>query len=97
MQQPYPPILVAGAGPNILNRVVGQGDGWMPFVVSNWVEAMANRIVPDQRCRFSDVHRHDHQALVFIFPVESFESTPLPLTVGSPGGPEVQQDNLSQE
>jgi len=27
VQNPYPPILIAGAGPNILKRVINQGDG----------------------------------------------------------------------
>jgi alkanesulfonate monooxygenase SsuD/methylene tetrahydromethanopterin reductase-like flavin-dependent oxidoreductase (luciferase family) len=46
VQSPYPPILIAGAGPNILKRVINQGDGWMPFVVSDWNEAMQNRMTP---------------------------------------------------
>ena len=46
VQTPYPPILIAGAGPNILKRVMNQGDGWMPFVVSDWVDAMQNRMTP---------------------------------------------------
>jgi len=46
VQNPYPPILIAGAGPNILKRVINQGDGWMPFVVADWNEAMQNRITP---------------------------------------------------
>jgi probable F420-dependent oxidoreductase len=46
VQAPYPPVLIAGAGPNILRRVINQGDGWMPFVVSDWNEAMQNRMTP---------------------------------------------------
>ncbi len=30
MQQPYPPVLVGGDGPNTLKRVVRYGDGWIP-------------------------------------------------------------------
>jgi len=48
VQQPYPPIFVAGAGPNILKRVVRYGDGWLPYVVapSEWSETMENRMIP---------------------------------------------------
>lgn len=46
IQRPHPPVLIAGAGPNILRRVIRQGDGWMPFVVSNWSQAMRNRMTP---------------------------------------------------
>ncbi|MEU7768932.1 LLM class F420-dependent oxidoreductase [Nocardia sp. NPDC049190] len=30
MQRPHPPILVGGAGPTVLHRVLEYGDGWMP-------------------------------------------------------------------
>ncbi len=30
VQQPHPPILVGGNGPNVLKRVVAYGDGWLP-------------------------------------------------------------------
>jgi probable F420-dependent oxidoreductase len=33
-QWPYPPILVGGTGPTVLDRVLAFGDGWMP----NWGE-----------------------------------------------------------
>ena len=39
-QKPYPPILVAGAGPNIIKRVVALGDGWLPVVAPVWDESM---------------------------------------------------------
>jgi probable F420-dependent oxidoreductase len=29
-QRPYPPILVGGAGPTVLDRVLAFGDGWFP-------------------------------------------------------------------
>jgi probable F420-dependent oxidoreductase len=44
VQSPYPPVLIAGAGPNILKRVISQGDGWMPFVVSSWNQSMHHRM-----------------------------------------------------
>lgn len=31
-QQPYPPILVAGNGPNVARRVVAYGDEWIPML-----------------------------------------------------------------
>ena len=30
-QKPHPPILIGGAGPRTLERVVEYGDGWMPI------------------------------------------------------------------
>jgi probable F420-dependent oxidoreductase len=30
LQQPHPPILVGGAGPTVLDRVLSFGDGWFP-------------------------------------------------------------------
>jgi probable F420-dependent oxidoreductase len=34
VQQPHPPVLVGGGGPNVLRRVATWGDGWMPIAVS---------------------------------------------------------------
>jgi len=33
-QQPYPPILIGGMAPNVLNRIVAHADGWLPNRVS---------------------------------------------------------------
>jgi probable F420-dependent oxidoreductase len=30
VQRPYPPVLVGGAGPTVLDRVLAFGDGWFP-------------------------------------------------------------------
>jgi probable F420-dependent oxidoreductase len=38
LQEPHPPILVGGNGPNVLRRVLAFGDGWFP-----------NRIPPDDQ------------------------------------------------
>ena len=38
LQEPHPPVLVGGNGPNVLKRVVAFGDGWFP-----------NRIPPDDQ------------------------------------------------
>jgi probable F420-dependent oxidoreductase len=29
LQKPYPPVLVGGGGPTVLDRVLGYGDGWL--------------------------------------------------------------------
>jgi probable F420-dependent oxidoreductase len=44
VQRPHPPILIAGAGPNILKRVVALGDGWMPVLAPEWHESLAGRL-----------------------------------------------------
>jgi probable F420-dependent oxidoreductase len=31
VQQPGPPVIIGGMGPNVLKRVAGYGDGWMPI------------------------------------------------------------------
>jgi probable F420-dependent oxidoreductase len=38
LQEPHPPVLVGGNGPNVLKRVVAFGDGWFP-----------NRLPPDDQ------------------------------------------------
>ncbi len=43
LQKPHPPILIAGAGPTVLRRVVEYGDGWYP-VHDDDLERMKNRI-----------------------------------------------------
>lgn len=47
-QQPWPPILVGGNGPRILERVVEFGDEWMPNV-NRVAEALPERISELQR------------------------------------------------
>ena len=37
-QRPYPPILVGGGGPTVLDRVLAYGDAWFP----NWGEVAAD-------------------------------------------------------
>jgi probable F420-dependent oxidoreductase len=43
LQKPHPPILIAGAGPTVLKRVVDYGDGWYP-VHDDDLLRMKNRI-----------------------------------------------------
>jgi alkanesulfonate monooxygenase SsuD/methylene tetrahydromethanopterin reductase-like flavin-dependent oxidoreductase (luciferase family) len=31
VQQPYPPVLVGGNGPKVIDRVLAFGDGWIPM------------------------------------------------------------------
>jgi probable F420-dependent oxidoreductase len=42
LQQPHPPILVAGDGPRTLQRVARYGDGWMPL--GSGVESFGEKI-----------------------------------------------------
>lgn len=48
VQQPHPPILVGGNGPNVLKRVVAYGDGWLPNRMRS-PEALKERIDELQR------------------------------------------------
>jgi alkanesulfonate monooxygenase SsuD/methylene tetrahydromethanopterin reductase-like flavin-dependent oxidoreductase (luciferase family) len=43
VQRPHPPILVGGASPRVLERVVAYGDGWIPST-SGGVEQLISRI-----------------------------------------------------
>ena len=44
IQKPHPPILVAGAHPNVLKRAVAYGDGWLPVVVPALTEQTKGRM-----------------------------------------------------
>jgi len=33
VQQPHPPVIIGGMGPNVIKRVAAWGDGWMPIAV----------------------------------------------------------------
>ena len=44
IQNPNPPILLAGAGPNILKRVVNLANGWMPVLSPFWDNSMAGKV-----------------------------------------------------
>ena len=46
VQDPHPPILMGGAGPNVLNRVVNYCDGWLPAVHMNFTEDLRGRFTP---------------------------------------------------
>jgi len=45
-QRPYPPVLVGGSGPTVLDRVLAFGDVWFP----NWAADVLDRI-PELRSR----------------------------------------------
>src|SRR3954454_24680613 len=53
LQEPHPPVLVGGNGPNVLKRVIAFGDGWFP-----------NRIPPDEGiiARVEELQRLGEQA-----------------------------------
>lgn len=44
VQQPCPPVLIAGANPNVIKRVARYGDGWLPVVVPEATAATAGRV-----------------------------------------------------
>jgi alkanesulfonate monooxygenase SsuD/methylene tetrahydromethanopterin reductase-like flavin-dependent oxidoreductase (luciferase family) len=39
-QRPHPPVLVGGAGPRVLDRVLAYGDGWLP----NYGDGVLDRV-----------------------------------------------------
>jgi probable F420-dependent oxidoreductase len=53
LQEPHPPVMVGGNGPNVLKRVLAFGDGWFP-----------NRIPPDDQmiARVEDLQRLGEEA-----------------------------------
>ncbi len=46
VQKPHPPLLVAGAGPNVLKRAASYGDGWLPVVVPEASALTPGRMTP---------------------------------------------------
>lgn len=44
IQRPGPPVLIAGAHPNVIKRVARYGDGWLPVVVPEASAATAGRV-----------------------------------------------------
>ena len=51
----------------------------------------------DRGYRLPHVDGHNGEPIVFVALIESFESAPLPYTVGSPGGPKVQEEDFATE
>ena len=45
VQRPCPPVLIGGAGPGVLRRVVAYGDGWFPVVTPVLPPGMTGRMV----------------------------------------------------
>ncbi len=41
-----PPVLIAGAHPNVLKRVARYGDGWLPVVIPEATDLSENRMTP---------------------------------------------------
>ncbi len=46
VQKPHPPILVGGAGENVIKRVVAYGDGWLPALTVQFDESFRGRMTP---------------------------------------------------
>jgi len=42
VQRPGPPVLVGGAGPRVLDRVIAYGDGWIPPM--GWIDDLAGAV-----------------------------------------------------
>ena len=54
VQQPYPPVLVGGNGPKVIDRVLAFGDGWIPMAFD--IESLVAPIA-DLRVRASEQGR----------------------------------------
>lgn len=68
LQEPHPPILVAGTGSRAFERVVAYGDGWLPIyrqVTTPWKE-----LVSILRTRAADAGRHAPSVTVFWAPAD---------------------------
>ncbi len=50
VQKPYPPVLLGGDGPTVLDRVMTYADGWLP------------NIEDDLAARVAELHRRTHEA-----------------------------------
>ena len=50
VQRPYPPVLLGGNGPKVLDRVLAYADGWLP------------NIETDLGARVADLHRRTDEA-----------------------------------
>ena len=48
LQDPHPPVLIAGAAPRVIERVARYGDGWLPVVIPEANAISENRMTPIQ-------------------------------------------------
>jgi probable F420-dependent oxidoreductase len=71
VQSPHPPILVGGAGPHVLDRVLAYGDEWMPN--RDW----------DLVDRIAELERRAAEAGRDTIPVSYFGAEPTPDAVGA--------------
>ncbi len=69
VQRPHPKVIIGGAGPNIVRRVVGYGDGWMPIAGQLPFEAMAATIAEMRRLAW-ETGRPDPEVSVFGVPAD---------------------------
>lgn len=49
IQRPHPPVLIAGSGPRVLDRVVAYGDGWISNAHSENSESLVQRVAQLRR------------------------------------------------
>jgi probable F420-dependent oxidoreductase len=69
-QWPHPPVLVGGAGPTVLDRVLAFGDAWFP----NWAPAGVLDRIPELRARAADAGR-DIRVLMMGVPADRTSSS----------------------
>jgi alkanesulfonate monooxygenase SsuD/methylene tetrahydromethanopterin reductase-like flavin-dependent oxidoreductase (luciferase family) len=66
IQKPYPPILVGGRGPKVLDRVFEYGDGWAPDVEGDVEEILALQPRIDEfRRRSAEADRGDLRLVAY--------------------------------
>src|SRR3954454_10027000 len=66
VQRPYPPVLVGGDGPKVLERVLAYGDAWFPDYAP---EGILDRI-PELRARAAEAGRDDVQVHLMGVPAD---------------------------
>jgi len=66
VQKPHPPVLVGGAGPRTIDRVVEYGDGWMP--IGGRSGAVLGKMIGELREKAKAAGRGDIPVSVFGVP-----------------------------
>jgi alkanesulfonate monooxygenase SsuD/methylene tetrahydromethanopterin reductase-like flavin-dependent oxidoreductase (luciferase family) len=66
VQKPHPPVIVGGAGPRTLDRVIEYGDGWMP--IGGRTGQVLGQMIEDLRRREKEAGRGPLPVSVFGVP-----------------------------
>ena len=69
VQQPHPPVIMGGAGPNTIARTARYGDGWMPIAFQMSFESLAEQI-QELRERTAAAGRSAPEVTVFGVPFD---------------------------